>query len=95
MLFIGLTGGIGSGKSEALAACRRAGAAVLSSDQIVHELLGTDEVRDLLAARWGDAIRIAPPLYSRGDLHAFVVVDLERGAQTVIDQRAGELETGV
>ena len=56
MLFIGLTGGIGSGKSEALAACRRAGAAVLSSDQIVHELLGTDEVRDLLAARWGDAV---------------------------------------
>jgi dephospho-CoA kinase len=56
LLFIGLTGGIGSGKSEALAACRRAGAAVLSSDQVVHELLGTDEVRDLLAARWGDAV---------------------------------------
>ena len=56
MLFIGLTGGIGSGKSEALAACRRAGAAVLSTDQVVHDLLGTDEVRDLLAARWGDAV---------------------------------------
>jgi dephospho-CoA kinase len=56
LLFIGLTGGIGSGKSEALAACRRAGAAVLSTDQVVHDLLGTDEVRDLLAARWGDAV---------------------------------------
>jgi dephospho-CoA kinase len=56
LLFIGLTGGIGSGKSEALAACQRAGAAVLSSDQVVHELLETDEVRDLLAARWGDAV---------------------------------------
>jgi dephospho-CoA kinase len=56
LLFIGLTGGIGSGKSEALAACRRAGAAVLSTDQIVHDLLGTDEVRELLAARWGDAV---------------------------------------
>jgi len=56
LLFIGLTGGIGSGKSEALAACQRAGAAVLSSDQVVHDLLGTDEVRDLLAARWGDAV---------------------------------------
>jgi dephospho-CoA kinase len=56
LLVIGLTGGIGSGKSEALAACRRAGAAILSSDQIVHELLGTDAVRDLLAARWGDAV---------------------------------------
>jgi dephospho-CoA kinase len=56
LLFIGLTGGIGSGKSEALAACQRAGAAVLSSDQIVHDLLGTGEVQDLLAARWGDAV---------------------------------------
>ena len=56
MLFIGLTGGIGSGKSEALAACRRAGAAVLSSDQIVHELLETDEVTDILEARWGEAV---------------------------------------
>jgi dephospho-CoA kinase len=56
LLFIGLTGGIGSGKSEALAACHRAGAAVLSSDQVVHDLLGTDEVRDLLAAKWGDAV---------------------------------------
>jgi dephospho-CoA kinase len=56
LLFIGLTGGIGSGKSEALAACRRAGAAVLSSDQIVHDLLGSDEVRELLTARWGGAV---------------------------------------
>jgi dephospho-CoA kinase len=56
LLFIGLTGGIGSGKSEALAACRRAGAAVLSSDQVVHDLLATDPVKDLLVARWGDAV---------------------------------------
>jgi dephospho-CoA kinase len=56
LLFIGLTGGIGSGKSEALAACRRAGAAVLSSDQIVHDLLATDEVKELLEARWGEAV---------------------------------------
>jgi dephospho-CoA kinase len=56
LLFIGLTGGIGSGKSEALAACRRAGAAVLSSDQIVHDLLATDEVKELLEARWGEGV---------------------------------------
>jgi dephospho-CoA kinase len=56
LLFIGLTGGIGSGKSEALAACRRAGAAVLSSDAVVHDLLGTDEVKDILVARWGEAV---------------------------------------
>jgi dephospho-CoA kinase len=56
LLFIGLTGGIGSGKSEALAACKRAGAAVLSSDQVVHALLGTDEVKQILSARWGGAV---------------------------------------
>jgi hypothetical protein len=56
LLFIGLTGGIGSGKSEALATFGRLGAATLSSDQVVHDLLGTEEVRDLLVARWGDAV---------------------------------------
>lgn len=56
MIFVGLTGGIGSGKSEALAACRRLGAAVLSSDEVVHELLSTPEVRDMLAERWGNEV---------------------------------------
>jgi dephospho-CoA kinase len=56
LLFVGLTGGIGSGKSEALAAFARQGAAVLSSDEVVHELLSTPEVRDLLAERWGNGV---------------------------------------
>jgi dephospho-CoA kinase len=56
LLFVGLTGGLGSGKSEALAAFERLGAATLSSDAVVHELLGTDEVRDLLRARWGEHV---------------------------------------
>jgi dephospho-CoA kinase len=56
LFFVGLTGGIGSGKSEALAACERLGAAVLSSDEVVHELLGTTEVRDLLVERWGNEV---------------------------------------
>ncbi len=41
-LVIGLTGGIAAGKSEALAAFANAGAATISSDVLVHELLGTD-----------------------------------------------------
>ena len=53
MLFVGLTGGLGSGKSEALAAFERLGVPTLSSDAVVHELLGTPEVRDLLYERWG------------------------------------------
>jgi dephospho-CoA kinase len=56
LIFVGLTGGIGSGKSEALAACERLGAAVLSSDDVVHELLSTQEVVDMLADRWGSEI---------------------------------------
>ncbi len=54
--FVGLTGGIGAGKSEALAALERLGAATLSSDAVVHELLATDEVRDVLVERLGPEI---------------------------------------
>jgi dephospho-CoA kinase len=54
--FVGLTGGIGAGKSEALAALERLGAATLSSDAVVHELLASDEVRELLVERFGPGI---------------------------------------
>ena len=54
--FVGLTGGIGSGKSEALRALERLGAATLSSDAVVHELLTTGEVRDELIGRFGDSV---------------------------------------
>jgi dephospho-CoA kinase len=51
--FVGLTGGIAAGKSEALKALEGLGAATLSSDAVVHELLVSDEVRDLLVAELG------------------------------------------
>ena len=54
--FIGLTGGIGAGKSTALAVLERLGAAVLSTDAVVHELYGSDEVRDAVVAHFGDAM---------------------------------------
>ena len=50
---VGLTGAIAAGKSAALAAFERLGAATHSSDAVVHELLGTERVRDMLAGRWG------------------------------------------
>jgi dephospho-CoA kinase len=50
---IGLTGAIAAGKSEALAALGRLGAATLSSDAVVHELLGEGRVRERLVERWG------------------------------------------
>jgi dephospho-CoA kinase len=56
MLFVGLTGGIGSGKSEALAAFTRLGVPTLSTDAVVHDLLVAPDVRDLLHGRWGDRV---------------------------------------
>jgi len=54
--FVGLTGGLGAGKSTALQALERLGAATLSTDSVVHELYAGDEVRDLVVARWGDEV---------------------------------------
>jgi dephospho-CoA kinase len=50
---VGLTGGIGAGKSEALRALERLGAATLSTDAVTHELLASDEVRDLVVGELG------------------------------------------
>ncbi|HEV3002369.1 MAG TPA: dephospho-CoA kinase [Solirubrobacteraceae bacterium] len=54
--FVGLTGGLGAGKSTALEALGRLGAATLSTDAVVHELYGTAEVRDAVVGRWGDEV---------------------------------------
>lgn len=51
--FVGLTGGMGAGKSTALAALEQLGAAVLSTDVVVHELYGEGRVRDAVLERWG------------------------------------------
>lgn len=54
---VAITGGIGAGKSEALAAFARHGAAVLSSDEIVHRLLREDdEVRAAVVAELGPGV---------------------------------------
>ena len=54
--FVGLTGGIGAGKSQALAAFERLGAATLSTDRVAHDLLDDEAVRAALVARWGDQV---------------------------------------
>jgi dephospho-CoA kinase len=56
-LAVAITGGIGAGKSTALEAFRRHGAATVSSDEIVHHLLATDpEVKRALVERLGEQI---------------------------------------
>lgn len=72
---VALTGSIAAGKSEALAAFTRHGAATASSDDFVHRLLAEDEeVRQAIRERWGEAAvgdraRIAEIVFAdRGEL---------------------------
>lgn len=53
-LAVALTGGVGAGKSEALRMFKELGAATLSSDEVVHDLLRNDpEIRARLEERFG------------------------------------------
>lgn len=76
-LKIGLTGGIAAGKSEALAAFARLGAATLSSDAVVHELFESEQLRDLVVGRWG--AEVAPDgIVDRQRIGAIVFADREQ-----------------
>ena len=75
---VAITGGIGAGKSEALYAFQKAGAATVSSDEIVHHLLRTDpEVREAIVGELG-----ADVLDDEG------VIDRGRVAEKVFGDRA-------
>jgi dephospho-CoA kinase len=54
--WIGLTGGIGAGKSTALQALERLGAVCLSTDRVVHQLYESAEIRDAVAGRFGPGV---------------------------------------
>src|SRR3954454_22689476 len=75
--FVGLTGGIAAGKSEALKALERLGAATLSSDAVVHDLLTTGEIRDRLVEEFGDDVAPDGDV-DRGKVAEHVFVDDER-----------------
>jgi dephospho-CoA kinase len=54
---VAITGGIGAGKTEALRSFARLGAATVSSDEIVHHLLRSDEeVKRTIVERLGDGV---------------------------------------
>jgi len=56
-LAVALTGGIAAGKSEALSAFARHGAAVISTDDVVHRLYREDEgLQTVLRERWGERV---------------------------------------
>ncbi|MGZ4289518.1 MAG: dephospho-CoA kinase [Gaiellaceae bacterium] len=72
---VAVTGGIGAGKSEALRAFARHGAATVSSDEIVHHLLRQPEVRDTVVARMGNGILAPGGEIDRGALATVVFND--------------------
>ena len=72
---VALTGGIGAGKSEALRAFARHGAATISSDEIVHELLRSDEeVGRAIVERHGPRVEGAEGI-DRAELGRIVFAD--------------------
>jgi dephospho-CoA kinase len=76
---VAITGGIGAGKSAALDAFRRHGAATVSSDEIVHHLLANDDlVRDALVERLGDGVLGADGRPDRSRIAAVVFQDPEK-----------------
>lgn len=76
-LLVGVTGGIGAGKSAALDAFVRAGAVAFSSDDVVHALYGRDDVRDSLRERWGDAVFAADGSVDRSAVADIVFADAD------------------
>ncbi len=75
---VAITGGIGAGKSTALEAFRSHGAATVSSDEIVHHLLATDDaVREQLVAKLGDGVLGSDGKPDRGRIAEAVFADRE------------------
>lgn len=94
-LKIGLTGGIAAGKSEALKAFERLGAATLSSDEVVHELLEGEPLRGRLVERWGADVE-ADGAVNRAKIGEIVFADpeqltwLEAQIHPLVQQRTAE-----
>jgi dephospho-CoA kinase len=73
---VAVTGGIGAGKSETLRAFARHGAAVISSDEIVHALLReNEEVRRAVVERLGEEVLGEEGEIDRGKVGKIVFSD--------------------
>lgn len=78
VLLVGLTGGIGSGKSVVDDMLRDLGAHVIDADEVVHRLLATDrETIDALRAAFGDGIVGAGGVIDRAALGRIVFHDAD------------------
>ena len=89
--FVGLTGGIGAGKSEALAALSRLGAATISTDRVVHDLYEDPAVRDAVVDRWGPSVVVEGRVDRRAVARFAFASDEERGwLEGLLWPRVGE-----
>jgi dephospho-CoA kinase len=89
--FVGLTGGLGAGKSTALELLAELGAATLSTDAVVHELLATDELHVLVVERLGPEVAAAGALdRSRIAERVFADPDARAWLEGVLWPRVGE-----
>ena len=75
-LAVALTGGIAAGKSEALRAFERHGAAVISSDDVVHRLYREDQgLQAAIRERWGERVFGDDGEVDRGEIGQIVFAD--------------------
>jgi len=96
-VLVGLTGAIASGKSTALFLFGEMGAAVLSTDALVAEMLATDTgVQRQLADRWGEHVIGSDGRTDRSAVAKIVFNDpaelewLEKVTHPVVRQRVAE-----
>ena len=76
---VAITGGIGAGKSEALYAFQKAGAATVSSDEIVHHLLRANEqVKAAIVGELGEGVLDEEGNVDRKRVGAIVFGDREK-----------------
>lgn len=64
-MLVGLTGGFGCGKTTVLKLFEKLGAAVLSADSIVHDLLKREEVRDSIVEMFGPDILVKGEIFRK------------------------------
>jgi dephospho-CoA kinase len=76
MLRLGLTGGIGSGKSTVAARLRELGAVVIDADQVAREVVAVDSSALIsIHRRFGDVVMAPDGSLDRGALGAIVFAD--------------------
>ena len=93
MLTIGLTGGIGSGKSEVAGMFNQLGVPVIDADVIAHQLVepGTEALSEITAA-FGETILTSEGTLDRAKLAGIVFnkPDMKQQLETIIHPRVRE-----